>query len=336
MAISIFNTVNYARTNPNAFYQNNKAKIEEYNSNYAAKLPNIKPVKKALWNINLEGMAISSVDYGALDPSYKGDIKMCGFVSGKGSGNVPRLSDPIYFVCQMWQNIHYNNYKYFAIYFDKTNTNYSYQWGISCEEEKITIDFCEKIDSSLVNFAKLNSAKTANYMSEGEKRMLLEINFVRAYPKIYSKIIAEYMAKESTIHEGLNNETYDAGIELINELDTMTARPILQPMLCVYKAAKVHGLDCQKRKIVDHQGSDKSMPWDRILKQCTSLTDGNENLVGNPFPNPRVSVIELLIDSGISSRGHRYNMLNKKWKYGACYHYEDERFGNCWVQNFAY
>ena len=60
---------------------------------------------------------------------------------------------------------------------------------------------------------------------------------------------------------------------------------------------------------------------------------GNENLVGGE-KSVRILVIQLLIDSGISSRGHRYNMLDPSWKYIGCYGYKSEEMYN-YVQNFA-
>jgi len=50
--------------------------------------------------------------------------------------------------------------------------------------------------------------------------------------------------------------------------------------------------------------------------------------------NARVLVIQLLIDAGISSRGHRYNMLNPNWEYVGCYGYEGNSMYT-YIQNFA-
>ena len=133
---------------------------------------------------------------------------------------------------------------------------------------------------------------------------------------------------------------YEAGMELIDELNKQEARSILQYKECVYKAAVSHAKDCERRKIMAHEGSDGKQPWDRILKECSSLTEGNENLAGAAGENPRLPVINLLLDDGISSRGHRYNMLDAKWIYVGCTSYVMERTSYYtmlgWVQNFAY
>jgi uncharacterized protein YkwD len=67
---------------------------------------------------------------------------------------------------------------------------------------------------------------------------------------------------------------------------------------------------------------------------------GNENIVGGTIKKGvRGMVISLLIDSGISSRGHRYNMLNPEWKYVGCYGYAGEKTAHYtfynYIQNFA-
>ena len=72
----------------------------------------------------------------------------------------------------------------------------------------------------------------------------------------------------------------------------------------------------------------------------------NENLVGGES-SPRESVVALLIDAGVYSRGHRKALLEPHWKYVACYkigQIENLRelkgqqwddMNNCWVQLFA-
>ena len=166
--------------------------------------------------------------------------------------------------------------------------------------------------------------------------MLLEINFVRSYPKTYALLVAQYLHKQSESEFGLDADDHQAGKELIAELNVLDAMPVLQPSACVYEAAKSHGLDSQRRGFFSHTGSDKSDPWDRILKECPQYISANENGVGGFSASPRDHVISLLIDSGVPSRGHRHNILNREWKYGACFRYEDKIYKNFWVQNFAH
>jgi len=333
MAKKVFALINEARTNPTVFSKKYKSSIEKLNPKYSKFLISQKSIKNAIWDSGLEEMARSTVEAHNLNPTYKGKNKLCGNSSGSGSGS--NSKDPLYYVCSIYTNVHDIDFKYFGFYFNDKTTAYSFQWGINCERENIKYEFKGIVDTSSVNFEKLNTGKSVTYLSDVEKRMLAEINFVRAYPKIYAKVISKYLSDESKSPFGLKKDTYDAGIELIKELNELPSMSILEPSNCVYLAAKLHGIDCQKRGFFSHTGSDKSNPWERILKQCTSYKTGNENYTAVNNLNVRVPVIILLLDDGISSRGHRYNMLDKSWKYCACFTYSDTNYSHNWVQNFA-
>lgn len=334
MIKKVVDHINEARTNPAAFLKANRAAIEKYNPKYIGVLSNAKPISKVVWDKALVQMAKESVESGDLNPEYKGSNKICGRSAGSSSGNISK--DPLSYLCRMYTNIHDEDYRFLGFYFNKDLSGFNFQWGISCERKKLTYTFNGKVDLSKVAFKTLNTAYNESYLSEVEKKMVEEVNFVRAYPKVYADIIKQYLHDESRGLFGISKDTYDAGLELIAELQEQEPRSILQPMHCVYKAAKNHGLDCKRRGFFDHTGSDESAPWDRILKACPALTMGNENGAGNPDEDPRIAVISLLLDDGISSRGHRYNMLNADWKYIGCYRYSDKTYGYHWVQNFAY
>ena len=83
-------------------------------------------------------------------------------------------------------------------------------------------------------------------------------------------------------------------------------------------SAKLHGQDEVKRGYSGHTGSDHSDPFMRIKKALgNENAEGSENLVGGS--SPRGSVINLLIDGGIGSRGHRYNVIDPRWTHAGCY-----------------
>jgi LysM repeat protein len=170
-------------------------------------------------------------------------------------------------------------------------------------------------------------------MTKDEMSMVNEINLVRSNPAGYIIHIEKYIADLQK--EGNNQSAIAAARELIAELFRLPNLSTLQPMECIYNAAKKHGADQLRRGNADHQGSDGSMPWDRVLRECPSLKDGNENLVGGPA-DIRTAVIILLVDDGIQSRGHRRTMLQADWRYVACH-----KMGtiggmpNYWVQKFG-
>ena len=190
--------------------------------------------------------------------------------------------------------------------------------------------------TSYMNAASTPAPEVSNTtsMTKDEMSMVNEINLIRSNPAGYIMHIEKYIA-DLQKEEG-NKTTIATARELISELFKLPNLSTLQPMECIYSAAKKNGIDQIKRGIADHQGTDGSMPWDRILRECPSLKDGNENLVGGP-KDIRTAVITLLVDDGIPSRGHRRTLLQANWKYVACHkmgtiggipNYWTQQFGN--------
>jgi LysM repeat protein len=173
----------------------------------------------------------------------------------------------------------------------------------------------------------------ATSMSSEETDMANEINLVRSNPVAYIPYVEDYI---KDLQKNGDNNAVQTAYELIAELRKTPKLSTLQPMQCLYVAARKHGNDQRKRGATDHQGSDGSWPWDRVLRECSDLKDGNENLVGGPA-NIRRAVILLLVDDGIEGRGHRKTTLNPDWKYVACH-----KMGtigdmpNCWVQQYGF
>lgn len=334
----IFALVNAARTNPSEFLKKHQEDIEDFEPKYIALLQKAKPLPAATWDTGIVAMCKSAIEANNLDPKYKGNKKLCGHSSGESEGYMEK--DALYFVCQFYTVVHDPDYRYLGLYFNKAYTKYAYNWGISCEKTLTPFTFSGKVDVSKVDFNRLNTAKNETYLTKVEREMVQEINLARAYPKVYAQIVAQYLAKTSDKENGLSHVDYMAGTELIEELKNATPVAILKPMRGVYNAAKSHGLDCKQRGFLAHEGSDGKDPWDRILKHCPKLTMGNENLVSNAAPDVRVPVLELLIDGGIPSRGHRYNMLDADWRYVGVYRYVAESNAYYtlynWVQNFGH
>jgi len=173
----------------------------------------------------------------------------------------------------------------------------------------------------------------ATYMSADELAMLDEINLMRSNPAGYIAYVEQY---RRDIQSG---RTFGSSLpvidELIAELRRTPALSILEPAPCIYEAARKHGLDQKSRGYTGHDGSDGSWPWERVKSECSQMSDGNENLVGG-LADVRESVILLLVDDGISSRGHRKTLLEPKWRYGATYKIgKVGHMPNCWVQKFG-
>ncbi len=176
-------------------------------------------------------------------------------------------------------------------------------------------------------------SSSASFMKSDENAMVREINLMRANPSGYIQYVEAYRAAKRAQPGYPVPE--DAINELITELRSTKSLSVLKPSQCVYDAARNHGQDILRMGRTNHQGSDGSWPWDRVKRTCTSFEDGNENLVGG-IDNVRDAVIMLLIDDGISSRGHRRSLMNPNWTHVACYKIgQVGNLPNCWVQQFG-
>jgi uncharacterized protein YkwD len=214
----------------------------------------------------------------------------------------------------------------------------------------------------------LNTAKNCTYMKPEEKEMIYEINRVRSNAKSYLVYIEPMLAKAKnilknsgkgtkhysvtyttstvngkeskkidTVWHYSNEEEVKALSTLVTDLKKLKKLPVLQPDSGIYNAAKKHAADqdAHEWKLL-HTGSDGSSPWDRITKFSPSMSFGNENIAGKyPEPSPREIIIQLLIDSGIPGYGHRYNLLDPQWNYGACVSGGKQEGMYWWIQNFG-
>jgi uncharacterized protein YkwD len=206
------------------------------------------------------------------------------------------------------------------------NYNYDYSNGVSQQVQPSNTVISAPQSAS--------NAQSSTTMSGDENAMTQEINFLRGNPRGYITYIQQYIEELNKSGQNVTEDVQTAN-ELIMELGGMNSLSILQPAECIYSAAKKHGVEMQSRGLTDHVGADGSYPWDRIKRECADSRDGNENLVGGP-ENIRRAVVILLVDSGISTRGHRRTLLNPDWNYIACYKVGTVAdMPNVWIQNFG-
>lgn len=170
-------------------------------------------------------------------------------------------------------------------------------------------------------------------MTAEELSMIDEINLIRSNPPGYVPYVLEYIADmKKNGHFGNSIATAKSLIKVLKRTKPM---PVLAPSECIYIVARAHGLECLSRGRTEHRGLDNSWPWDRITRNCKTMADGNENLVGGP-ETVRRSVMILLVDDGIPDYGHRRNLLDPGWRFAGCY--KIGKVGdmpNCWVQCFG-
>jgi uncharacterized protein YkwD len=187
---------------------------------------------------------------------------------------------------------------------------------------------------------KAYTAQKATYMSNREQEMIAEINFLRMNPKDYATVIEAYITfmemeiiKDESAGIFFNKEIKSAK-ELLELLDKIQPLSPLNPHEGMYVGAKVHAEYGKSSGNLEKEGSDGSMPNNRILKYAKDIINGDENLPRGTS-NIRYSIIKLLIDKDDYNRTQRKILLNPNWDYIAIY--EVGKVGNMhyWVQDFG-
>jgi uncharacterized protein YkwD len=183
-------------------------------------------------------------------------------------------------------------------------------------------------DAGNWDISALDTAAEMDYLSPAEKDVILEMNKARADPKKYAELYIKpmlqynwggpfgansYLAPGKTVYtstkEGKN------GIQsCINDLSRRQSMSPLVPAEGLFLAAKDHANDTGPKGITGHTGSDGSSMGQRINRYGEWNRGAGENIsYGHNIG--RDIVVQLLIDDGVSSRGHRNNILNKNFRY---------------------
>lgn len=152
------------------------------------------------------------------------------------------------------------------------------------------------------NHTKNDTVSTDVQPSELDMAVLEELNLARTAPKEY----AENYIKPIASH---------FSAEYVNEcIEEMSALEPLSPLafaMGLWKVAKAH---------VDSQGPTGKVGHDRvdgqdvftIMKEYGSYSSAGEN-ISYGYNTAREIIIQLLVDDGVESRGHRKNILSKAY-----------------------
>jgi len=193
--------------------------------------------------------------------------------------------------------------------------------------EQIEDDFTESVPLPDVN----------TQMRKREQLMFNEINTLRKNPQSYVKDVRSYLARVSND----TRRSYDArqvemaaARELILELTRTRPLPPLEAHEGLYLLAQKQAQDMNVAGAFTHIGLDGTAPWERI-QRYTNLREGNENFIAGA-DQMKDALLALLVDGSISGRGHRMNILNPNWTFGAI-HFAEELNGVAagWIQVFG-
>jgi uncharacterized protein YkwD len=156
-------------------------------------------------------------------------------------------------------------------------------------------------------------------LSELEKAVLEEMNLARTNPGQYATYLEAwrkyYKGKTFKQPGTASVDTMEGAValeEAINYLRNAKPVPQLQLSKGMCLGAKDQSYDQGKTGEISHQGKDKSFSWERVARYGEWKTPVSENIAYDSG-TARDIVINLIIDDGIASRGHRNNIFNSSY-----------------------
>jgi uncharacterized protein YkwD len=156
-------------------------------------------------------------------------------------------------------------------------------------------------------------------LSDLEKAVLEEMNLARTNPTAYAAYLEAwrqyYKGKTFRQPGSAPVETIEGASaleEAIKYLRSAKPLPPLQLSKGMCLGAKDQAFDQGQTGDVSHQGKDKSFSWERVTRYGEWKTPVSENIAYDSG-TAREIVINLLIDDGVSTRGHRNNIFNSSY-----------------------
>lgn len=168
-------------------------------------------------------------------------------------------------------------------------------------------------DTEKWDIAALDTARNLDYLSTVEKDVVLEMNKARSNPALYAELYIAPRVKKfnGKIYNGSLRTNEGAAVvnECVSYMKRAKPLPVFAPQKGLSLAAQRHSSTQGETAQTGHTGVDGSTPFTRIEKYGSYRTAG-ENISYGPTSG-RDIVVQLLVDDGVASRGHRKNIMNK-------------------------
>jgi uncharacterized protein YkwD len=196
-------------------------------------------------------------------------------------------------------------------------------------------------DAAHWDIERLDTAANAGYLSPVEKDVILEMNKVRSDPAKYAEL---YIRPRLRYYNGSlyqapgqitiqTSEGKKAVEGCVNALSKMRSVEPLLPERSLFLAARDHAADQGKTGRTGHDGSDKSTPSSRTARYGKGGYIGENIAYGSGAG--REIVVDLLIDDGVPSRGHRQNIMKRDYNQTGTATGPHPQYGSMCVINYA-
>ncbi len=167
--------------------------------------------------------------------------------------------------------------------------------------------------------ATANTAKNVPYLDSLEKEIVLYMNLARLYPARFKIIVSQNHLGTTEIPELYKNS--ENRRSLLRDLANMKPLKALLPDSVLTETANCFSNELAESSKANHR-----------RKNCAEGYSG-ENLAFGTY-NAKDIVMDLLIDDGVASLGHRKNIFNPKFtKVGVAYG-DHKRYKKCTVIDF--
>ncbi len=180
-----------------------------------------------------------------------------------------------------------------------------------------------------------------SFATKIEIDVVTDLNLARTNPKAYAQLLREYRKLirgnylerpgEITI---LLNEGVKAVDEAIAFLERQAALPALSLSRGLSLSAGDHARDQGQSGATGHSGRDGSTMSQRIERYGQWQKTIGENIAYGPSTG-RDIVLQLIVDDGVASRGHRANIFNPGFLTVGISYGPHAKYGSVCVQDFA-
>ena len=171
---------------------------------------------------------------------------------------------------------------------------------------------------------------------------LVEINLARTDPKKYADFLRPMLEKfngkkldrpgQITLITQEGAAAVEDAIKFLEQAKPLPPLKAVSPGLC--SAALDHATDQSNTGATGHDGSDGSSPFDRMNRHGEWQGSAAENIAYGSG-DVRDKVVQLIIDDGVPSRGHRANIFNESFSMLGVAEGPHPNFDFVHVQTFA-